>query len=366
MPYTLRLTGTVSQSTGAMCAGARRPMAASACRVEFAQKLFDEVTKGDQVLIVSDRQHRPVFRPDSRKECAPRKRARVNSLVTINFAKRQEHNRGCSMSRSRQRRIAAAIALVFASPALQGGLGPRQNFEERLLAAHNRERDAARRPSAEVGSRACALGPRLGAPSRADRALRAFAGRSLVGGAGRREPLGGHRRLLPAGIDGRPLGRREARLQARRFPEQQPLRPGRERQPLYAAWSGHAPAPWAARWSRDREEDVLVCRYTPGRQRPRRTPDLIMLERALFIVTIVGGATLGVLWPLSKSDDASRPPLRLRSRSTEAPTSISTRMRTSTAMTIRFLVDTGASEIALTEEDARKAGIADRSAASMS
>ena len=45
------------------------------------------------------------------------------------------------MSRSRQRRITAALALVCLSPALQGGLGARQNFEERLLAAHNRERN---------------------------------------------------------------------------------------------------------------------------------------------------------------------------------------------------------------------------------
>lgn len=45
------------------------------------------------------------------------------------------------MSRSRKRGIAAAIALVCTSPVLQGGLGARQNFEERLLAAHNRERD---------------------------------------------------------------------------------------------------------------------------------------------------------------------------------------------------------------------------------
>lgn len=46
------------------------------------------------------------------------------------------------MSCSRLRRVAAAIALVSASPMLIGGLGPRQNFEDRLLAAHNRERDA--------------------------------------------------------------------------------------------------------------------------------------------------------------------------------------------------------------------------------
>jgi len=46
------------------------------------------------------------------------------------------------MSRSRHRRLAAVLALVSASPVLQGGLGPRQNFEERVLATHNRERDA--------------------------------------------------------------------------------------------------------------------------------------------------------------------------------------------------------------------------------
>lgn len=46
------------------------------------------------------------------------------------------------MFSSRRSRIAAAIALIAVSPVLQGGVGARQNFEERLLAAHNRERDA--------------------------------------------------------------------------------------------------------------------------------------------------------------------------------------------------------------------------------
>ena len=45
------------------------------------------------------------------------------------------------MSSARLRRIAAAIAVASASPLLVGGLAPRQNFDERLLAAHNRERD---------------------------------------------------------------------------------------------------------------------------------------------------------------------------------------------------------------------------------
>lgn len=46
------------------------------------------------------------------------------------------------MSGSRWYRVAAALTLVAVSPVLQGGVGFRQNFEERLLAAHNRERDA--------------------------------------------------------------------------------------------------------------------------------------------------------------------------------------------------------------------------------
>ena len=45
------------------------------------------------------------------------------------------------MSSSRRSRIAAAIAMIAVSPVLQGGVGARQNFEERILAAHNRERD---------------------------------------------------------------------------------------------------------------------------------------------------------------------------------------------------------------------------------
>ena len=40
------------------------------------------------------------------------------------------------------RRVASALAVLLVAPALISGVGPRQNFEERLLAAHNRERDA--------------------------------------------------------------------------------------------------------------------------------------------------------------------------------------------------------------------------------
>src|SRR4029079_19357083 len=42
----------------------------------------------------------------------------------------------------RSRRVASALAILLVAPALISGVGPRQNFEERLLAAHNRERDA--------------------------------------------------------------------------------------------------------------------------------------------------------------------------------------------------------------------------------
>lgn len=42
---------------------------------------------------------------------------------------------------SRLRRVAPALAVLLATPAMISGVGPRQNFEERLLAAHNRERD---------------------------------------------------------------------------------------------------------------------------------------------------------------------------------------------------------------------------------
>jgi len=43
---------------------------------------------------------------------------------------------------SRSRRVASVLFLLCATPALISGVGPRQNFDERLLAAHNRERDA--------------------------------------------------------------------------------------------------------------------------------------------------------------------------------------------------------------------------------
>jgi aspartyl protease family protein len=76
------------------------------------------------------------------------------------------------------------------------------------------------------------------------------------------------------------------------------------------------------------------------------------------LATIAGGATLGVFWPLHKSD---------------APMSASAAIEVTlernsdrhfyadadvNGETVHFLVDTGSSEIALTEDDARRIGIA--------
>ena len=82
-----------------------------------------------------------------------------------------------------------------------------------------------------------------------------------------------------------------------------------------------------------------------------------MLERGLLIVTVAGGAAAGLLWPTYGSKPAA------------APDSIEVTLQRSSdrhfyaeaevnGKPVRFLVDTGASETALTEEDARKVGIA--------
>lgn len=83
-----------------------------------------------------------------------------------------------------------------------------------------------------------------------------------------------------------------------------------------------------------------------------------MIERALFVVTIAGGAALGVFWPLNKTETPAAASSAIEvtlERSADkhfyAEASVNGRH-------VRFLVDTGASETALTEEDARKIGIA--------
>ena len=82
-----------------------------------------------------------------------------------------------------------------------------------------------------------------------------------------------------------------------------------------------------------------------------------MLERVLFVATIAGGATLGVFWPLHKSESPAAAPSALEvtlernsDRHFYADANVNGR-------SVHFLVDTGASEIALTEQDARKVGI---------
>jgi aspartyl protease family protein len=83
-----------------------------------------------------------------------------------------------------------------------------------------------------------------------------------------------------------------------------------------------------------------------------------MLEKALFFVTIAGGATLGIFWPLSNNGETPAAPSALEvtlDRSADKHFYANANIN---GRDIRFLVDTGASETALTEEDARKAGIA--------
>lgn len=81
-----------------------------------------------------------------------------------------------------------------------------------------------------------------------------------------------------------------------------------------------------------------------------------MLERALFVLTIVGGASLGIFWPVSEEASTTEPAElevtldRQPDRHFYAEVAVN-------GKPLRFLIDTGASENALTEEDARKIGI---------
>lgn len=82
-----------------------------------------------------------------------------------------------------------------------------------------------------------------------------------------------------------------------------------------------------------------------------------MIERVLFLATIAGGATLGVFWPLhmsaAPSSNSSAIEVTLERSSDRhfyADADVNGR-------SIHFLVDTGSSEIALTEDDARKIGV---------
>ncbi len=83
-----------------------------------------------------------------------------------------------------------------------------------------------------------------------------------------------------------------------------------------------------------------------------------MLERALFAATIVGGATLGVFWPLSKNKAPPSTPSAIEVTLERSSDKHFYAQANVNGHQVRFLVDTGASETALTEEDARKVGIA--------
>jgi aspartyl protease family protein len=79
-----------------------------------------------------------------------------------------------------------------------------------------------------------------------------------------------------------------------------------------------------------------------------------MLERGLLVIMLVAGAAVGIFWPTHKTEP-SAPGIevslqRSSDRHFYATASVN-------GHDVRFLVDTGASEIALTEDDARKVGI---------
>ena len=80
-----------------------------------------------------------------------------------------------------------------------------------------------------------------------------------------------------------------------------------------------------------------------------------MLERGLLVITLVAGAAVGIYWPTHQPADPAATGVeitlhRSSDRHFYATANVNGR-------DVRFLVDTGASEIALTEDDARKVGI---------
>jgi aspartyl protease family protein len=81
-----------------------------------------------------------------------------------------------------------------------------------------------------------------------------------------------------------------------------------------------------------------------------------MLERGLIVITLVAGAALGFFWPMRSAEPAAPKAAievtlnRSSDRHYYATASVN-------GHDVRFLVDTGASEIALTEDDARKVGV---------
>ena len=79
-----------------------------------------------------------------------------------------------------------------------------------------------------------------------------------------------------------------------------------------------------------------------------------MLERGLLVVTLAAGALLGIFWPTQKTEPAAQGIEVTLQRSSDRHFYATANVN---GRDVRFLVDTGASEIALTEDDARKVGI---------
>ena len=79
-----------------------------------------------------------------------------------------------------------------------------------------------------------------------------------------------------------------------------------------------------------------------------------MLERGLLVIMLVAGAAVGIFWPTHKTEPAATGIEVTLQRSSDRHFYAAARVN---GHDVRFLVDTGASEIALTEADARKVGI---------
>ena len=82
-----------------------------------------------------------------------------------------------------------------------------------------------------------------------------------------------------------------------------------------------------------------------------------MLERGLLVLTLVAGAGVGFFWPTHGPQPAAAAASAIEvtlARSSDHHFYANANVN---GHDVRFLVDTGASEIALTEDDARKVGI---------
>jgi len=82
-----------------------------------------------------------------------------------------------------------------------------------------------------------------------------------------------------------------------------------------------------------------------------------MLERGLLVITLVAGAGVGLFWPTHRPQPAAAASSAIEvtlQRSSDHHFYANANVN---GRDVRFLVDTGASEIALTEDDAEKVGI---------